>query len=64
VYHTVVGLFQCSEPKYAVDLLITIEEEGEEEYCGLGDEEVLMWLCKKLVVSGVESAEMIRQLWV
>jgi hypothetical protein len=63
VYDTVVGLFQCSEPRYAEDLLITIEEEGEEEYCEMGDEEVSMWLCRKLVVSGVESTEMIRQLW-
>lgn len=64
VYDTVVGLFQCSEPKYAEDLLTTIEEEGEEEYCEMGDEEVSMWLCRQLVVSGVESTEMIRQLWV
>jgi hypothetical protein len=64
VYDTVVGLFQCSEPKYAEDLLVTIEEEGEEDYCGMGDEEVSMWLCRKLVVSGVESTEMMRQLWV
>jgi hypothetical protein len=64
VYDTVVGLFQCSETKYAQDLLTTIEEEGEEEYRGMGDEDVSRWLCKKLVVSGVESAEMIRQLWV
>ena len=64
VYDTVIGLFQCSEPKYAEDLLVTIEEEGEEEYCGMRDEEVSMWLCRKLVVSGVESTEMMRQLWV
>jgi hypothetical protein len=42
VYDTVVGLFQYSEPRYAKDLLITIEEEGKGEYCEIGDEEVLM----------------------
>jgi hypothetical protein len=63
-YETVVGLFQCSDTRYALDLLTTIEEEGEEEYSLLGDEEVSRWLCKKLVVSGVEGAELMRQLWV
>lgn len=64
VYDTVVGLFQCSDKRYALDLYTTIEEEGEEEYSEMGDEEVTMWLCRKLVVSGVECAEIMRQLWV
>lgn len=64
MYDTVIGLFQCSDTRYAPDLLTTIEEEGEEKYRGIGDEDVLRWLCKKLVVSGVEGAEMVRQLWV
>ena len=63
-YEIVVGLFQCSDTRYALDLLTTIEEEGEEEYSSLGDEEVSRWLCKRLVVSGVEGAELMRQLWV
>jgi hypothetical protein len=61
-YETVVGLFQCSDTRYAIDLLTTIEEEGEEEYSSLGDEEVSRWLCKRLVVLGIESAELLRQL--
>jgi hypothetical protein len=64
VYDTVIGLFQCSDRKYAEELLVTIEEQGEEEYRDLGDVEVASWLCKRLVVSGIESTEMIRQLWV
>ena len=64
VYDTVVGLFQCSDKRYALDLYTTIEEEGEEEYRQMDDEDVVMWLCKRLVVSGVESAEIMRQLWV
>jgi hypothetical protein len=63
-YETVVGLFQSSDPRYALDLLTTIEEEGEEEYSSLGDEEVSRWLCKRLVVSGIEGAELMRELWV
>ncbi|KAJ6267416.1 hypothetical protein PSV08DRAFT_229224 [Bipolaris maydis] len=64
VYNTVVGLFQCSDNIYALDLYTTIEEEGDEEYREMHDEDVTMWLCRKLVVSGIECAEITRQLWV
>lgn len=38
VYDTVVGLIQRSDREYAEDLLITIKEQGEEDYRDIGDE--------------------------
>lgn len=64
VYNTVISLFQCSDTRYAQDLLTTIKEEGEEEYHRMGDKEVSRQLAKKLVVSGVEGAEIVQQLQV
>jgi hypothetical protein len=62
-YETIVGLFQCNDTRFAIDLYTTIEEEGEEEFISLGDWEVPTWLCRRLVVSETEGAEMMRQLW-
>ena len=62
-YETIVGLFQCNDTRFAIDLYTTIKEEGEDEFISLGDWEVLTWLCRRLVVSGTEGAEIIRQLW-
>ncbi|KAL5401080.1 hypothetical protein PMIN03_011834 [Paraphaeosphaeria minitans] len=63
-YETIVGLFQCGDTSYAIDLYTTIQEEGDEEYSSLEDEDVAIWLCRSLVASGMEGAELMRQLWV
>ena len=64
VYNTVIGLYQCSDRKYAMGLLDTILEEGDPEYRDLSDEDVALWLCKGIEVEGLECSEIIRQLWV
>jgi len=61
VYDTVIGLFQCSDSRYRVDVYTTIEEEGDEEHAGLDDEDVAAWLCRGMTVAGVECSEIIRQ---
>lgn len=63
VYDTVIGLYQCRDRKYAMDLLDTILEEGDSEYSDLSDEDIARWLCKGVVVKGIEGSEIIRQLW-
>lgn len=64
MYDTIIGLYQCTDSRYALDVLTTIEEEGQPEYSDMDDEAVTRWLCKKLRVAGVEGSEMMRQLWV
>ena len=61
MYNTVIGLFQCSDSRYRVDVYIVIEEEGDKEYAGLDDKDIAAWLCKGMTVAGVKYLEIIRQ---
>jgi hypothetical protein len=49
MYDTIIGFYQFTDSRYALDVLTTIEEEGQPEYSDMGDEDVTRWLCKKLV---------------
>ncbi|PVH90804.1 hypothetical protein DM02DRAFT_678390 [Periconia macrospinosa] len=62
VYDTVIGLYQCDDDRYRLDLDILIEEEGDEEYSYRTDEDVASWLCRRRTVAGIQCSEIIRQL--
>ena len=64
VYDIVIGLFQCSDSRYSMDLYTTIQEEGNERYAHLSDEDVAAWLCKDMIVAGVKCSEIIWQFWI
>jgi len=59
VYNTVIGLFQCSNSRYRVDVYTVIEEEGDKEYIGLDNKDIAAWLYRGITVAGVECLEII-----
>ena len=61
MYDIVIGLFQCSNNRYRVDLYTAIEEEGDEEYVGLDNKDITAWLCKGITMVGVKYLEIIQQ---
>ena len=42
-----------------MDIYIIIEEEGDEEYIGLDDKDVVIWLYRGIIVAGVKCLEII-----
>jgi len=42
-----------------VDIYIIIEEEGDKEYVGLGNKDIVVWLYRGITVAGVECLEII-----
>ncbi|KAM0348439.1 hypothetical protein ACHAP4_010954 [Fusarium culmorum] len=58
-YDTAIGFFLCTDPRYRIELMEIMSDEGSE----YDDEEsVAVWLGEKITVTGIEACQMIRQL--
>ncbi|KAH7248230.1 hypothetical protein B0J15DRAFT_562411 [Fusarium solani] len=58
-YDTAIGFFYCKERKYRDELMESMADAGLENF---DEEEVASWLGRKIIVAGIESSEIMRQL--
>jgi hypothetical protein len=58
-YDTAIGFFLCTDPRYRMELRENMSEEGSEHD---DEEQVAIWLGKKITVTGIEACQMTRQL--
>nr|CEG03348.1 unnamed protein product [Fusarium acuminatum CS5907] len=58
-YDTAIGFFLCPNPRYRIDIMENMADEGFDDH---DEESVALWLGEKITVAGVEACEMMRQL--
>jgi hypothetical protein len=58
-YDTAIGVFYCKNSKFRIELMESMANEGLNDFDGEG---VAVWLGEKIMVSGMEASEIMRQL--
>jgi hypothetical protein len=59
VYDTVIGLFQCGDRKYTLDLFDAMQEDFRARSVAFSDKDIALWLRKELNVAGIRCLEII-----